>query len=270
MKELLDYRDPLGFIGHRDDHGALEFGDGLQRLSMEALFRFLLAYKSDGMNFAHIFIAPYIYLYLLVFVDGEPTRHWDRNQWYGRPGTCSRDQLRPTFCALYAMGCFSELRYLWWKLLCRGLFAWNTKHIGQWDARSKIPDFVGFAPMHTLLRAAIKAGHFYLYPLLIITEFLLLMNALFRIIMGYIDSDDSSNDLNMTCDLLAIKTIGPQTPLSWFAHELYFGLMPIAKVPDKTVRVSHIGVISRFQNYFAGPKNPPLDVLAAEAILKLS
>lgn len=270
MKQLADYKDGMGFIGHFDDQGVLEFGDGLQRLSMEALFRYLLAYKEHGPQYAEMFIGPYLYRYQTVFVGEEPTRHWHRNYWFGRPGTCSRDQLRPTFCVLFAMGQWLELKSLWGKLAYRCLFAWNTKHIGQWDDKQKVPDFVGIAPMHSLIRAGIKAGHWWFYPALFFTDSLLLVNALFRIIMGYLDRDDSSNDLNMTCDLLVIKVLGPETPMSWLAHELYFGLMPEAKVSDHHVLPHPIGVISRFQNYFAGLRNPPLDALAAEAILKLS
>jgi len=109
-----------------------------------------------------------------------------------------------------------------------------------------------------------------LWPFLLVTDFLLLINVILRVLIGLFNREDSSDDLNKTCDLLFIKVLGPQTPFSWAAHEIYFGLMPQAKIADQSVVPHPIGVISRFQNYFAGPQNPPLDELAKEAILKLS
>lgn len=272
MKRLANYLDEHGFIGHFDDNGVLEFGDGLQRFSMMGLFTYLTALRFHGAAFAAHIIEPFMHGYKSIFVDEEPTRHWDHTKWFGKQGTCSRDQLRPAFCALAAMGQAGELWSLFKKLAKRGFFAWNTKHIGQHDDKWKVPDFIGIAPMHSFLRGGMRVYPLLmlLWPFLLITDFFIFINVLFRLVVGIIDRNDSSNDLNMTCDLLLIKQIGPQTPFSWVAHELYFGLMPVAKLKDPDRIPSPIGVISRFQNYFEGDRNPPLDLQAEDAILKLS
>lgn len=274
MKNFADYRDGMNFIGHFDDEGVLEFGDGLQRLSMEALFRYLIAYKEHGKEYAELFVGPYLYRYQTVFLDsGEPTRHWNREFWFGRAGTCSRDQLRPTFCVLAAMRQNLELKSLFIKLVKRGFFAWNTKHIGQWDDKWKVPDFIGLQALHVFLRAFMRSfpvALWTLWPFLCVLDLILLLNVFVRLIVGIFDRTNCSDDLNLTCDLLLIKVIGPQTPISMFAHLLYFGLMSQAKFADENTKPNPIGVISRFERYFAGPKNPPLDELAKEAILKLS
>lgn len=304
MKRLANYLDEHGFIGHFDDNGVLEFGDGSQRIFMQELFKFFL--NSCPVMLLHRVIefreTVNSYFNQLLLSNGEPSRHWNRKMWYGQDKIMSRDNLWPYVCCLQAGGMRKEALDLFLKLAKRGFFLWNTKHIGGELKKFQVPDWAGIGMIMTLVKTILFGNgalnvlssifslwfmyiffghkffpnHIYNMPYLVsfclpffLDDLLFALQMLFRIVRGYFDRDDCGDDLNTTCRLVS-GTIVQLPVLSFIMGQIYLHFMPVA-FPHKDYRViySDIGLVSRFQHYFAKDKNPPLDKIAEEVILKL-
>jgi len=297
-KRLCDYLDSKNWIGHFDDFGVLEFGDGTQRKFMFLLFKFFLKELSLK-DFRNRVNENWQAVQTLT---KEPVRHWDDTKWPGQKGIMSRDNLWPYVCCLEAGEMHEEAGELFILLLKRGFFLWNTKEIGGAKKKIPIPDWAGIGMIWNLAKTAAfsntKIGIWlqralsfvasaellriiftFSLPLqknylifgallpLMFYELTFFLQIIFRILHGLWDRDDCSDDLNTTCRLISAQT--PWTPLLVvIARELYLGFMPKAE-ETKGEKYSSNGLISRFQHYFAGPKNPPLDLIAARAVNKL-
>lgn len=264
MKSILEFKDNFGFIGHKDDQGNLEFGDGTQRLG----FYYLpLIYK------AKVDIPTFVFYFRICFMSpaeplrypGEPFRTPKENEWYAKPGTMSRDNLSSCLCAIAFLGRREELMFLLKRILKRGGFLWNTKKIGQQDEKWKIPDWCGLQVLATFCRGLIVSYdsvllYFVLMPFMLIADFFLLLSSLWRLICLYWDADNCGDCLNKICFLSVINETKTETPFSFLSRVLYSGLHPGAG-PNNRERIRGYGPLTSLQHYFRGPNNPPLDEL---------
>lgn len=276
MKVLSDFQDSHGFIGHLDDYGNLEFGDGSQRFGMERLFSWILA---PGKTTRWLIATDFLPKYKSLFLEtGEPVRHWDHfKAWYSRPGTMSRDGLFPLICCLAVMGYKRELLELAWKLIKRGGACWNTKNIGQQDEAWKIPDFVGPLTWLTIIRGLLNPNSWWavllgivLYPSIMVCDLLFLTLAVaVRMIKPLFDWDDVGDDLNHFCLHLVNSELWA-TPISYGLFVVYLFRPPAGDPKALDVRSEgSIGVVQAFRWYFYGPKKPPLDELMQKTLNKV-
>lgn len=296
MKNLADFLDQMGFIGHLDDKGALEFGDGTQRKFMQLLFKYYVG-ELDLNEFKK---RVKFYWKEILLPSGEPARHWNHSKWPGQSGIMSRDNLWPYVCCLQAGGLKDEAWELFTNLLKRGFFLWNTKHIGGEKKKFPIPDWAGIGMIFTLIKAmtgtspnnfnrglnftiSLSAAAyfffcvvskitpdwtFYLFGLpFLLDDIFFSTQMLIRLIVGVFDRDNCGDDLNTLCRVVSGKVFG-LGPFSWFLSFLYLRFMPKAE-ETKGEKYSDFGLLSRIQHYFAGPQNPPLDLLAKEVLFKL-
>lgn len=270
MKQISSYFGPLGFIYHLDDKGLPEYGDGTSRLGLYWFIVLLGKSKSD------ILCIPFLTRYKMCFswpkeplrYPGHPVRVPGEREWYSKPGVMSRDNMIPCLSTLAMLGRFDGDLLL--KILKRGGFLWNTKHIGQQVEGWKIPDWVGLSVLALLIRAWVN-GKFTRYllvlPFLLVADFFLILSTILRLVQLSIDADNCDGCINKIALLAGIKESKTQTPLSWFAHLLYCSLHPGAG-PSNQSRKSGYGPLTSFQHYFDGIKNPPIDELWRDYLTK--
>lgn len=265
IKRLQHYMDQDGYIGHFDDTGKLEFGDGAQRLG----FYWQGIYRTEDLSNFKKLVYKYQWLKLMLN-NGEPVRHIDGTQWFGRAGTMSRDQIVPNISALSLLDHKEELKDLFYKLFKRGMFCWNTKKIGQWDDSWKIPDWCGPVVWGQFIRGLCESNlsKVVFYIPLLFCDFVLFINSLVRIFWPIIDSGHTTDDLNHS-SVLDLAFDKMPTPLSWLSRELYIlfrpAPSPILLAPDEKW---HLGPVLALRQYFYGEKNPPLDEIWEKVYLK--
>lgn len=266
MKNLSSYFTEDGFVGHRTEAGALEFGDGAQRVG----FLGVAAYPADP---GKTMIAT-----MSCLAWSEPVRYPDRWQWYGRPGTMSWDNWFPLFCNL-ALRDPEEAKKQFWRVVKRGCFMWNTKKIGQWDDGKKIPDWAGPIPLIGKPSTFSVAARLYMDPkrpfaftaasaLADAFDVLLAVTSLFKIIASRVSPTRTTDDLNhlvalRTCQLLY------KTRLLRLSAWLYVRFRGLAQGPKGEVYAAENGPQSALDQYFDGESNPPLNEVWRQPIRDL-
>jgi len=197
------YTDRFGYIGNRKGR-EIEVGDSCQRMGMVMCYenwtgKQVLSYRND-FNIARELLYP-------------PRRHPNPDIWEGQEGSLSRDNAVPMIAAnsYYA-------KWICKKLLKRFGFFWNYKNIAGEVKAFPITDFAGLKVWGAIIRSA---GWWYLYPLLIITDLFLLINALLRVLSSKIKPTHTSDDLNIQV-LLGQASRRYPTPLGWLANLVYF------------------------------------------------
>lgn len=267
MKRLEDYQITNGTIFHLDDDLNPEFGDGLARYSSWNLCEYVCATGAFDKSFIKSRFSSTVKQFILE--DGEPIRHPAPGWWRSR-GTASGDQIEAYLCACLAMGMHKEVLSMCWKIIKRYGFAWNTKHIGQHDDKSKTPDFVLLRILGILLRSLCSVSVFLyiLYPIIALWDLLALpLSTLVRCVQPLRDRDDTGDDLNYFHKHLAYSMCLP-TPISWFCRNFYYAFRPLSGSPEYRATIKgSLGCISAFRCYYAGPKNPPLDIYLTNAAL---
>jgi len=261
VKQLSDYRDPLGFIGHRDDHGALEFGDAAQRLG----FEYVAVYPQGTLRF--------LMRAQMLFEGPEPVRHPDNSQWWGRPGTMSWDNLFPILCGmlLSSKQSYGKFMHIYKLLFKRGFFLWNTKKIGQWDDAKKIPDWCGPLPIVGKLKTwpIFFRGLFLYGPMwlatpalvmIVIFDFLTIIDSLWLVLQSLTAPKRTTDDLNHLV-FLRTASITLWTPGLWISKLIYKHFRLPAEDEAGNVYVSVYGPQTALDQYFDGDRNPPLNEL---------
>lgn len=264
-KELKDYMDEQGFVGHLNYDGTLEFGDGAQRLGLLHLANWFCWYQTSQYDSVRAVFKETIQSELAIQInlieraDDGYVRHWDKSKWPGQPGTLSRDNFTSLFCAVIMLRMRDQFWDLTDALLSRFGFFWNTKHIGQ-KTGWKIPDFAGPETYGLIIRGLIRFSKlgFLLYPLLWLTDLALVFSSFSRIWMSYRDPDDTSNDTNHIPRLLVAYQISP-TPVSLFAHWIYEKFRKNAGLSKESRLDGPSGPQTALDHYFRGEKNPPLN-----------
>lgn len=271
MKNLDDYKDEKGWIGHfsKDSHGqimrddynipVLEFGDGVQRMSMNALCEFVL---SETKIEAAVQRASFMRKeYEIWLPSGEPVRHWSRNAWYGKPGTMSGDQLEPLVWCYVVFDMQASFWELFFKLLKRGFFAWNTKKIGQTTEEWKPGDFFLHRMLSPTFRMLLKTKYVgtLAWPFIIIWDvFGLGLNTLVRIVVPIFDRENTGDDLNYFVSLLGSRMVGGNFATKFWSY-VYLRFRPKAKLNGEVIGDELLtGCESAFQQYFYEEAAPPL------------
>lgn len=261
MKDLRDYVDEYGYIGHLEKRGGvvtdvLEFGDGTQRLGTYWIVNY---FSNPGQVYADAEKMGEQYLRVYKYETGEFVRHWDSSKWPGQPGIMSRDNAIPLMVSMGfyrdasstvkdLLGVFSD------SLLSRFGFFWNTKHIGGEEKAIKIPDVAGPSTWAALIRAT---SAWYLYPLLWILDLKLILGALTRIVKSWYDPDDVGDDLNYQI-LHTQAYLKWPTVWSWSARLFYSGFR-FAAGRDKENRLDIYPPFSPWVWYYRHEECPPLD-----------
>lgn len=280
-KMLDNYKDERGWIGHYeknaggglvlDDYGlpVLEFGDGVQRMSMNALSEFVLSpSKLEGAMVRAAFLKRESQIWL---PSGEPVRHWTRHAWYGKPGTMSGDQLEPLMWCYVVFDLKENFWELFWKLAKRGFFAWNTKKIGQITEEWKPGDFM----LHRIIAPSLRMlsrskGGFVVIPLICAMDlFILGLNTIIRILAPLLDRDNTGDDLNYFVTLVGSRSVAPN-PIEKFLCHVYLGLRPQSGSPEyRAANPNKLGAHTAFEQYFYEDAAPPLDVNLIKVAEKL-
>jgi hypothetical protein len=171
------YIDAYQLIVQKDMDG----GDTLQREGMYAFGKSLLYDMKSNTVFVEQGMpprpSPEQIMNTLEVEPGIYIRHPDPKKWYSNPLTTSRDQLIPVIAYCAAHEDYARLWRLFTATLSRGMFAQNFLRIGDGEYDLKIPD-----PMPLTIALFIRAGGWWtipLYPVLIVTDGIELMNTLF-------------------------------------------------------------------------------------------
>lgn len=266
IKELREFKDENGFIGHKTGReGELEFGDSAQRTFMLDIFEYFLLVKTGSLS--ESFINQKISSIYLAFSE-EYTRHPDTTKWWGQTGTFSADQAIPTI-GISAIIKSNHLDIMFWLLLKRCFFMWNTKKI--WETNGwKIPDWRPLKIIPLFIRGFYNKSKFLkpVYWLMLLPfDFFFLLSILFNNVMAFFKRNETSSDLNNTVIALVNKAIAP-TPFSYLARKLYI-LRPLAG--DESFRMlnsKELGVVTAFMWYFKNQLAPPMDKIAKLIITK--
>ncbi|MGE0528435.1 MAG: hypothetical protein AB7P49_15300, partial [Bdellovibrionales bacterium] len=164
---------------------------------------------------------------------GTYVRHPDPTSWVSNPETTSRDQLIPViaYCAAYAD--YPRLWRLFKAVAKRGFFAQNFIKNGPGKTQRKIPD-----TMLGHLGLFIRAGGWWtapLYPVLLITDSLRLVNTLMNLIPLHKKDGEATfrwknmgdvDDNNTIISHLVAARFKP-TPISWLDRQIYALTRPI-------------------------------------------
>ena len=212
MKELKDYQDRDGVIGHYDTRlGCLEFGDAWQRIGAAAFAdaQFVPIAESHAFN-STVCIEPIRY---------RPSTNPDC-RWYELPGCMSADNL---IAMVIGLPGHSITQQLYSKLKANRWFCWNTYKIwstpeGKRDESMKnlTPDFAG----PSMLIAFFRSLDVHLWSLLFL-DFYLIGAVLLRSFLRWYDENDVGDDLNLSLLICQSFVLFP-TPASKIATKLYF------------------------------------------------
>ena len=239
-----DYLDAKGFVGHKWIGGKqpLEFGDGALRLGQYYGPRYLLA-KSAVERDA---LKDRFVLNVAALLTGpEPVRYPQPSEWWGQPGTMSRDNLYGIIDGCSILGCPVWSMYLWRVLKKRWMFTWNTKAI--WSTKVKlipIPDWCGPDTWRRLNPS-------WPYWKRLLCDVYTLISLPIRILTLKVDPDHTSPELIFVMGILNRRT--SPTFVSRLVEEIYLKFQKW---------------VPAVQSYFQGDQHPPIDEYLVRATEK--
>lgn len=192
-------RPPELFIQF-DEHGLIvqADGDGGDTAQRTGMFYFVY---DDPASFARA-------LDQLEVRPGVYVRHPHQHGFRSDPREFSRDQQRALVIALGAYGMTARL----WRMTKE-----HVKRLGKYQNK----DFVGPSHVGEYIRAY---GTSYLYPVLLVTDFALLLNSA-RIAIVHRYDPGHSDDNNHVMSLAQARYVMP-TPASWLARKIYKKFRP--------------------------------------------
>lgn len=231
-----------GIVGHRHPDGRFEFGDGGQRTGMRLIGKLFspptfapIPSNIECLN--QLEIEPGIYV----------RNRKSTEVWHSDPKRFSRDQQTPI---VIAMGLYGDKERLW------RLFRKHMFRLGKYQNA----DVMGPTHFAYYLRAF---GWKWSYPILLVTDLLMIIGVLIHCLQVKFDKDNVGNDLNQILALLQAKLSLP-TPLSELARKLYVKLRPHNYGSSDTVHP-----IQGALNWYFRPKGaPPMDELYRPVIDK--
>lgn len=207
MKNWAEFVDEKGFIGHKQDDGSLEFGDGTARLGAFYIYRYPigkdLKAKLDLCRIPSSSIGIWEY-----------TRHWDRSEWWGQGQIMSRDNLIPIWIAatLYRTEHAEEISFL---LKIRSGFCWNEKHI--WPKptdRKKIPDYINvFFRKMMETRRAVAETEYARTTWLWLYDLETLISTVITVLKSRKNPENTSDDINLQLILIFAQIVHPTWPI---------------------------------------------------------
>lgn len=288
---MSDYTDSKGYIGHIEKSPGgdlltypesgryrLEFGDGIQRTSMDIIFDFILNGFRMGVGLHDIYLRFAIVSRYLYLDSGEPVRHWDGSRWSGKSGTMSGDQIEPYLWACVILNRPQAFWEMFKKLCKRGFFAWNRKRIGDEDiySKDKTPDFFLFRAIAPTIRMLMSRSQFLfitMWPVCFMWDVVWLgLNTVVRTLYPFIDREDTGDDLNFVVWLCGTK-YAHDTPAAFIWRNFYLGLRPHATLKYsakfREAQQGLLGAQTAFNQYFFEDAAPPLNVKATKVIVCL-
>jgi hypothetical protein len=264
MKNIADFTDTKGFIGHKHQTWGLEFGDGCQRTGTYYIKLFIEEPDRRIINAHKLYDIMDSISRLTSDSDGrmkkQYVRHWDSQYWPGQLWTMSRDNLDPMLmaCVLFSphnnqlKATTDELLGLLWK---RKGFLWNYKHI--WPKgpdEPKLPDWY-FLLLTLLMYTVRHKKKWYLYPLVWVTDVQQIFMSLIRLYMSWKHPIDTSDDLNHQNKLVFNQLIF-NNPINWIAKLLY--KLRLRSGPDKNHRLEGYGPYTAYLQYYSNQNAPPM------------
>lgn len=266
---LENFRDQFGFLIHIHKNLTPDRGDAAQRTFTDLLFRF---HTEPGKRIANAEEVEEL-CKSIQCSSGEYVRHPDGRDWPGQEGIMSRDNLNALLRCLcvYAKYSHAIKRRKWklfWSIIKRGGFLWNTKHIDpKPDEKWKLPDFIGLTLMTAFFRGSILA-----WPFLACTDLILGFNAVLLSVKGAWDKYECGHDLNYQNDCVHASVQG-WTPTAWVARQLYGALRPnpaYKKAPLYTgKRIDGYAPYSVWKCYYWNKKShPPMYEIAKPIVNK--
>jgi hypothetical protein len=256
MKELSEYQDNHGYIGHFDKHRQLEFGDCGQRMgafcNTDTNIHGTAGEKADLLS-----------EFASKCWDNdarEPTRYppMYSDMWYSKLGYMSYDNLvaqiiaagrhdgRDLYLRLWVNAVYKALKARWG-------FLWNKFEIHDTEREKLTRDWGGPGLLAVFIRSMWNKKPWYLFFL----DFTLISSALVRVGASKVDPDDVGPDLNFFERIEQASRVFP-TWASKLASRIYFRKRLRAGV-DVDSRLEGIPVVTAFQHYYRHPQCPPID-----------
>lgn len=241
MKNWSDYFDGE-FIGHkRTLTKGFDFGDATQRLGMYHL-GLELRHELDLYNghLPHNTLVDFLEALRLLEIDRSGTMRRYIDIPYNDPKDWSRDQELPIImaCGLTNVG------YLLKRMVRRHLRQFpffQNKDVITWE----------WSYYFRALR------WWWTYPLIVVMDLGLVINAGLRCLIGLWDKDNVGDDLNTSLSLIFSSKRYP-TPLSWLATKIY-KLRPKPFLADN--KDDNNNILLAWRWYFRQPEAPPFDEL---------
>lgn len=269
MKDLQDYIDENGYVGHVDALNGigtkkLEFGDSANRTAWLYIVRFLqgLKQKLPEQYFTMLTNNFFPLFSKLLLYTKEPVRH-PSPYWWGRSGTMSCDNFLQLIISFGFMGSRAILLELFYAVLKRFGFMWNVYPIWPTEEElkhKKIPDFGGPSLLIAFIRS-LKTGLTFLYLL----DFWFIFNALLICIRGYFDSDYCDGDINFTRLCYQAKATRTQTLPQKIGVWIYKRFRPRCGRRGESRREGW-GPQTALDHYCASLSAPPLNELDREIL----
>lgn len=272
-KDILTYTDDLGIIGHkREDGVSWDFGDACARTYSAEIFKYLNVNEKTYRAGQALILSNLLYVF---WADAQPLRYPKRPDgknfaWWSMLDRFTRDQLIPMLVGTALSGNSDGMWRITKTMLKRFGVCWNKWKIGGSPEEGFTPtvvrDVLGPSTWNVMLRYWVSRCPFALQLLLRIPVAIIdlwsLLQVLFRIYKGFIDSDDTGDDLNIT-HLVKHSEVQATTPVAKFTSYIYFKYRPLAGSPIIIAELKpENGVVSAWQSYFYSIQAAPLDEIA--------
>ncbi len=274
MRDISDFTDEHGFIGHKEwsdelqEYVLTDFGDSAQRTFSEYIF------VSNNITFLREFHNRI--LVLISTSSGEYLRHWDPKEWTGRPGSMSRDNFTPILLTMFL---YSLDEWMWKTiktLFKRGGFLWNRVDIsGKKKPWYIPPDWIGFANIGVILRWLAKngdtTGRVISFPFIMCCDLFILAQSVIQVFLSHFVEKPgkwfTSNDLNLSLHYVAITPKWP-TLFTWLGLRIYRHRK--AAGDDNKRYKTRYTILSAWRSYFRNEKkHPPMHIVGEKALKEL-
>jgi len=210
-----NYRDNFGLIVQEGKDG----GDAAHRIGT-FYFGMYLIFKDNKVILKKVKKDFEKELSKIKVDKGVYVRHPDKTKWYSNPRNFSRDQ---TFPIVLALGVFDEKEELIANLdnlVKSGSFYPND--LKNWsNEQKKLPsDYNDLAFIGDYGNYIRSLKRYEFYPYLMFSDLTLVVSSIIRVGFSYFDKTDTSDDLNMSLNLLQAEEFMP-TPSSYLAKWIY-------------------------------------------------
>lgn len=254
-KDLKEYFDQHGFIGHLENGELTDFGDSAARV----FTYWLEKYDSDPDNRYLNAIHVNELMGLIELDSGEYVRHWDRTRWSGQTGTMSRDQFVPLICCMalyspYLDALRRRKNRLAWTLFKRFGFCFNIKKIGQTEKTKLVGDWIGFSLIGLFIRSSWASVPF--FWICWTFDLLFILNSMALVLTAFYDSEETGIDLNFMN--VAYTQSQYFAPLNYVAKLIYIALRPQPALPGQPRERVGFPALNAYRLYYWWDQCPPM------------
>lgn len=239
MKNINDFIDEYGAICHKHkDSNEWQRGDSARETG--TYFCYLGEWTNLKFTYSvlnNVFIRAFKVSTSLASSDTSLCRHnYSNEAWHCDPKEFSRDQWQALACAAAIHNKSYLKNALWWEQKNHFFTAQNGDLITY--------EYNLYIRMFRL---------WYLWPLLLILDLGLVVNAIIRVIKNRRDSDDVGDCINITSMIYVATQVLP-TPTNWLARMIY--------------KTFHPGIQKAWDWYYRHPENPPMNEVWRPIITK--